>query len=82
MLCINNKNVGIYNTSNGCLFTGNICHNNGSAPNSNFNSNGNTITGNYILNASSAFGPIVNLSTGGDISTTVNSDHPFANFEY
>ena len=81
--CNENKNLGIYNQSGGCIFVGNICHNNGSTPNSIFfDSGGTVLSGNFYLQPTSAFGPIVNMIGGGDISNNANSSHPFANFEY
>jgi parallel beta-helix repeat protein len=45
----------------------------------------NTASGNgtnYTIVALNAFGPLVNVGGVGDISTVVNADHPWANFEY
>ena len=45
----------------------------------------NTASGNganYVISASNAFGPLVNVAGAGDITATLNADHPWANFEY
>ena len=41
-------------------------------------------TANYVIGSLNAFGPIVDLSTGGDLSSLAdpNNAHPWANFEY
>ncbi len=38
--------------------------------------------GNYFFSANNAYGPIVNVSGVGDISSTPNANHPWANFEF
>ena len=45
----------------------------------------NTAAGNgtaYNLHANTNYGPIVDVSSAGDISGTTNADHPFANFSF
>lgn len=37
---------------------------------------------NFVLSAGNTYGPIVDVSGGGDLSTITNADHPWANFEY
>ena len=37
---------------------------------------------NYTLAGANSFGPIVNVAGVGDISGTVNANHPWVNFEH
>ncbi len=37
---------------------------------------------NYAIDLNSSFGPIVDVTNAGDISTVLNADHPFANFVF
>jgi parallel beta-helix repeat protein len=37
---------------------------------------------NYAIAANNSYGPIVNVTSVGDISGTANANHPWANFEY
>ena len=37
---------------------------------------------NYVINAGSSYGPIVNTAGGGNIAGIANSNHPQANFTY
>ena len=80
--CTGNTNVGIYNTGFQSLILRNVCNKNGTNPDSEFTDGGSVVSGNFILNAGSAFGPIVNISGAGDVSGVANSDHPHANIEF
>ena len=62
-----NDQTGIAATSSGSLITRNFCAGN--------------IT-NYNINASSAFGPILDVTGVGDLAAVTNSFHPWANFSY
>ena len=67
-LCINNRNVGILNTSSSCLFVNNICKSNGVSPSPDFlGVDGNVLAGNYIFLSTSSYGPIINVQNVGDI---------------
>src|SRR5207248_6596282 len=37
---------------------------------------------NYLMGTGNSFGPIVNVSGIGDISSNTNASHPWANFSY
>ncbi len=39
-------------------------------------------TANFDIAAGNSFGPIIDIASGGDISSIANADHPMANFEY
>ena len=36
----------------------------------------------YSIDFGNAYGPIVNVTYAGDISTVTGADHPWANFEW
>jgi len=80
--CSDNENVGIYATSSGSLIVNNHANRNGISPNQDFIDDGVVVSGNFVIDPNCSFGPIINVSNGGNIVNYNKSDHPFANFEY
>ena len=82
----NNSHAGILSSSSGCMVINNTAHNNGFAQSPSVTDIDRYGMGDFALrdeNASRpAYGPIIDVSGVGDISTISNSDHPFANFVY
>ncbi|MEM7518699.1 MAG: right-handed parallel beta-helix repeat-containing protein, partial [Planctomycetota bacterium] len=62
-----NDQTGIIATSSGSLIVANTCSGN--------------VT-NYNINAACAFGPILDVTSAGDLSLIAGADHPWANFSY
>ncbi|MEM7105915.1 MAG: right-handed parallel beta-helix repeat-containing protein [Bacteroidota bacterium] len=69
-----NKTDGLVIASAGAFVIRNTSANNTNT--SQGNSNG------FELPAGTNFGPILTVTSGGDLSTILNGDHPYANFEY
>ncbi|MEM6398385.1 MAG: right-handed parallel beta-helix repeat-containing protein [Bacteroidota bacterium] len=77
-----NRHAGLVATSSGSFIIRNRGVSNGFSPIQDLlNSSGNP-TGNIVIDANSAFGPIINVSNAGNLLNVVGADHPYANFEY
>lgn len=75
---LNSYHAGIISSEEECIFLNNYTQNNGGNP----ISGSPYSSGNFDLGATGAYGPIINVSTAGDISNTSNANFPWANFEF
>lgn len=80
--CEGNRHAGIATTSSGSFIIRNRAYNNGFNPIQELIDLGNNPSGNIILDPNCAFGPIIDVSSAGNIINTPGADHPYANFEY
>ncbi|MEM1321844.1 MAG: right-handed parallel beta-helix repeat-containing protein [Bacteroidota bacterium] len=80
----NNSHAGILGTSSGCLYLTNTAQGNGFAQSPTVSNLSTYPMGEVVFRSNNnlSFGPIINVSNAGDISTVNDSDHPFANFVY
>ena len=80
--CEGNLHAGIVSTSTGSFFIRNRAYNNGASPIQGLTDSGNDPSGNIIINSGNAFGPIIDVSSAGNIINTTGANNPYANFEY
>ncbi|MDF1696947.1 MAG: right-handed parallel beta-helix repeat-containing protein [Saprospiraceae bacterium] len=82
----NNSHAGILATANQSLYLKNSAENNGFQQSPSITDIIEYPSGNIVFSPgdfeTSSVGPIIDVSTIGDISTLMGADHPFANFLY
>jgi len=74
-----NDDIGILVTSFNCFVFGNVAAGNVDDPS---NNDGEIFDNNIQVSANSNYGPIIDVTNVGDISTIAGANHPFANFIY
>ena len=80
--CEGNRHAGIAATSSGSFVIRNFARNNGFNPVQGLTDAGNNPTGNIMLDPNCSFGPIIDVSSAGNILNTPGANHPYANFTY
>jgi len=79
----NNRHAGILSTSSGSLIIQNTAHGNGYQQSPSVSDLTTYPMGDIEFNSINiSLGPIINVTSAGDISTISGSTHPFANFVY